>query len=144
MEREIFNTLGDKNLLGTPPFAHCTVPEKAFDEAAYAHVVERLECVAKEALYPFYQRFVQAVTGVRDGLPTCNSSDGANGFAIPDDGVTTCAAPDLGVHDDHAYLFEPCVLRNSVDVSLQHITEPWTTYDQLIFAPHTYTGQVSR
>ena len=99
---------------------------------------------AKEALYPFYQRFVQAVTGVRDGLPTCNSSDGANGFAIPDDGVATCAAPDLGVHDDHAYLFEPCVLRNSVDVSLQHITEPWTTYDQLIFAPHTYTGQVSR
>ena len=52
-----------------------------------------------------------------------------------------CAVPDLGVHDDHVYLFEPCVVRNSVDFSLQHITEPWTDYDNLVFAPHTYTGQ---
>jgi hypothetical protein len=32
---------------------------------------------ARDRLYPFYRRVVQAVTGVRDGLPTCNvTADG--------------------------------------------------------------------
>jgi hypothetical protein len=96
---------------------------------------------SKNTLYPFYKRFIQAVTGVRDGLPECDAEDP---FPVcnkpPKDCPKPCAVPDLGVHDDKIYLFEPCVTRNSMDYSMQHFTEPWTEYGNLIFAPHQYTG----
>ena len=62
---------------------------------------------------------------MRDGLPECAAADP---FPVCNKGAKRCpkpcAVPDLGVHDDHVYLFEPCVLRNEVDSSLQDITEP--------------------
>ena len=30
---------------------------------------------SKNTLYPFYKRFIQAVTGVRDGLPDCDPQE---------------------------------------------------------------------
>jgi hypothetical protein len=46
---------------------------------------------------------------------------------------------DLGIHDTrHPFFFEPWALRNLVDVSAQ-INAPFTTYPNLVYAPHTYT-----
>lgn len=88
--------------------------------------------MARDRLYPFYARVIQAVTGVRDGLPTCpveapTSQDG------------TCAYPDLGVHDTrHAIYFEPNAFRNIVDFAVQP-NRPFTTYPEIVYAPHVYT-----
>jgi hypothetical protein len=98
---------------------------------------------SKYTLYPFYKRFIQAVTGVRDGLPECDAEDPFPVCNKPPKECpksAACAVPDLGVHDDKIYLFEPCVTRNSMDFSMQHFTKPWTEYENLIFAPHQYTG----
>ena len=56
---------------------------------------------------------MQAVTGVRDGLPTCN----ATGVPPPPPGANaTCAYPDLGVRDRrHIFFTEPTALRNELD-----------------------------
>jgi endoglycosylceramidase len=61
-------------------------------------------------LYPFYGRVIDAITG-----------------------------PGLGIGDTrHAFFFEPTATRNLVDVSLQ-ASAPFTTYPNLVFAPHVYT-----
>jgi hypothetical protein len=44
-------------------------------------------------LYPFYTRTIQALTGVRDGQPTCPSN-------APVSLTNECAYPDLGLHTD--------------------------------------------
>lgn len=96
---------------------------------------------SSETLYPFYRRVLQSLTGVRDGLPTC---DPADPYPIcnkkPSKCPKPCAVPDLGLHDDKIYLFEPMALRNQLDFSPQQITEPWTSYPNIVYAPHTYTG----
>jgi endoglycosylceramidase len=68
------------------------------------------------ALFPFYQRVVDAITGTNDG-----------GYR------------DLGIHDTrHLMFFEPWAIRNLVDQSLQ-LNVPFTTYPNLVYAPHQYT-----
>lgn len=68
------------------------------------------------ALFPFYQRAVDAITGTNDG-----------GYR------------DLGIHDTrHLMFFEPWAIRNLVDVSPQ-VNAPFTTYPNLVYAPHQYT-----
>ena len=68
------------------------------------------------ALFPFYQRAVDAITGTNDG-----------GYR------------DLGIHDTrHLVFFEPWAVRNLVDASPQMNT-PFTTYPNLVYAPHQYT-----
>lgn len=96
---------------------------------------------SSDTLYPFYKRVVQSLTGVRDNLPNCDPSDPypvckKDSLSCP----KPCAAPDLGLHDDKIYFFEPIALRNQLDFSPQLITKPWTTYKNIAYSPHTYTG----
>lgn len=88
--------------------------------------------MARDLLYPFYARVIQAVTGVRDGLPTCPAE-------APTSHDGSCAYPDLGVRDTrHAFYFEPNAFRNLVDISVQP-NRPFTTYPEIVYAPHVYT-----
>ncbi len=85
--------------------------------------------VSDNYLFPFYAHTIQALTGVRDGLPDC--------AALP--AAATCAYPDLGIHDtNHLVFFEPIALRNLIDFSPQD-SKPFSTYPNLVFAPHTYS-----
>ncbi len=85
--------------------------------------------VSDNYLYPFYAHVIQALTGVRDGLPDCATLPAA----------ATCAYPDLGIHDtNHLVFFEPIAVRNLIDYSPQH-SKPFSSYPNLVFAPHTYT-----
>ena len=80
-------------------------------------------------LYPFYRRVIDAITGAGDGLP-CPASTPA---------VAACGYPDLGIHDTrHAFFVEPDAVRNFVDVSTQ-VSIPFTSYPNVVFAPHVYT-----
>jgi hypothetical protein len=88
-------------------------------------------------LYPFYRRAIQALTGERDGLPTCDdispvSPPGGKGRNA------TCAFPDLGVRYDGVLAFEPMALRNQLDVSPE-AAHPVSNYSNLAYAPHTYS-----
>jgi aryl-phospho-beta-D-glucosidase BglC (GH1 family) len=86
--------------------------------------------VSDNYLYPFYAHVVQALTGVRDGLASCPSSQPTG---------SNCAYPDLGIRDtNHLVFFEPIALRNLIDFSPQH-SKPFSTYPNLVFAPHTYS-----
>ena len=68
---------------------------------------------------PWTARFIQAITGVRDALPECSAADPFSACNKPSkECLAECSVPDLGVHDDHIYLFEPCVIRNLFDYSL--------------------------
>ena len=88
----------------------------------------------RSLLYPLYTRVVQAVTGVRDGLPPC--APGLSPYAQP----PTCAYPDLGLHDTrHLFFAEPSALRNELDFSAEEIPGPWTTYPRIVHTPHVYT-----
>lgn len=89
---------------------------------------------ARELLYPFYKRVVQAITGERDGLPDCPS----NG-ALPASSSPPCAYPDLNIHDTrHMFFFEPAAERNTFDTSLDGMGV-WTNYSNIVFAPHVYS-----
>lgn len=84
--------------------------------------------LASEQLYPLYAAAVQAITGVRDGLPTCNVS--AAGGLPP----APCAYPDLGVHSRHLVFAEPNSLRNEFDFSPNTMGR-WTTYPNVVHTP---------
>ena len=89
--------------------------------------------LASKYLYPLYARLAQAVTGVRDGLPTCVISPLGGLPPAP------CAYPDLGVRDTRHLLFaEPTALRNQLDFSPNSMG-PWTTYPHIVHTPHVYT-----
>ena len=100
---------------------------------------------ANETLYPFYRRLAQALTGVRDSLPPCPplhpwpvcKGPPASCRRTEDLG---CAVPDLGTRTEQILFFEPIGLRNEFDISPQRITSPWTSYSNIVYAPHTYTG----
>ena len=89
---------------------------------------------SKEKLYPFYARAIQAITGTRDGLPTC---DAARPMA---DG---CAFPPLASFD-RLVLFEPMGLRNQLDFSPQLGIGAFSSYPDLVYAPHTYTHSFTK
>ncbi len=69
-------------------------------------------------LYPFYRRAVEALTGVRDGMPTC---------ALPDDAMAGhCAYPALAHVDRQQIFYEPFAWRNLVDFSIQGQRRPFS------------------
>jgi hypothetical protein len=84
---------------------------------------------ATDCLYRLYSKTIQALTGTRDGLPTCspNATFAAN-----------CSYPDLGIHTKQIFFFEPSAVRNLLDFSPQ-ISSVFTNYSNLVFTPHTYT-----
>lgn len=104
---------------------------------------------SRNQLYPFYKRVVQAITGVRDSLPTCVSTEYAYPKVGKARGATgsgsdpTCAYPDLGIRDTKHLIFtEPHAIRNVVDYSM-HESLPWTEYPNIVHSPHVYTTMVS-
>jgi endoglycosylceramidase len=112
------------------PGAHATLP------------LTNVVTFSDDELYPFYRRAIEALTGVRDGLPTCPAGD-PSGFVsdgpppYPAPGAP-CAYPDLGVHTHQLLFFEPSGYRNLLDFSPQHVGR-FSAYPNLVFAPHVYT-----
>ncbi len=86
---------------------------------------------SSQELYPFYTRAVEALTGVRDGLPTCPTG-------TPTSLSNTCAYPKLASVNRQQIFFEPLAYRNLLDFSLQ-VSKPFTAYPNIVFAPHVYT-----
>ena len=85
---------------------------------------------AREFLFPLHRRIIHAVTGERDGLPTCPVNETAR---------TDCAYPDLGIRDTrHVFLLEPNALRNTLDFAPQ-VSAPVSNYSNILYSPHTYT-----
>jgi endoglycosylceramidase len=80
-------------------------------------------------LYPFYRRVVEALTGVRDNLPTCPSSAPTGAH---------CAYPQLAYVAEQEIVFEPFAFRNLLDFSPQ-VSIPFSSYPNLVYAPHVYT-----
>jgi hypothetical protein len=80
-------------------------------------------------LFPFYRRVIDAVTGVRDGLPC------PTGIYMP----SFCGYADLGVHDvGHMFFLEPGLLRQIMDFPT-HLGLPVSSYPNLVFDIHAYT-----
>jgi hypothetical protein len=80
-------------------------------------------------LFPFYRRVIDAVTGVRDGLPC------PTGTYMP----AVCGYADLGVHDlRHLFFLEPGLLRQMTDFPT-HLGLPLSSYPNLVFDIHAYT-----
>ena len=86
---------------------------------------------SSQELYPFYTRAIEALTGVRDGLPTCTAG-------APTSLSNTCAYPKLASVSRQQIFFEPLAYRNLLDFSIQ-VSKPFTTYPNIVFAPHVYT-----
>ena len=85
---------------------------------------------SEKYLYPLYKHVIQALTGVRDGLPDCPSSAPTG---------NDCAYPNLGINDQrHLFFFEPTSIRNLLDYTPQK-SVPFTTYPNIVYAPHVYT-----
>ena len=79
-------------------------------------------------LFPFYRRVIDAVTGIRDGIP-CPA-----GIPYP----PTCTAPDLGVHDrNHVFFLEPGLLRSVTDFPT-HLSLAVSAYPNVALSLHTY------
>ncbi len=80
-------------------------------------------------LMPFYRRAIDAITGVRDGLP-CPASAPA---------LAACGYPDLGIHDRrHLVFVEANHLRGQTDFDL-HLPLALSSYPNIVYAIHTYT-----
>lgn len=80
-------------------------------------------------LFPFYRRVIDAITGVRDGLPCWT------GFYLP----SFCGYRDLGVHDlHHLFFLEAGLLREVTDFPT-HLGLPVSSYPNLVLSLHAYT-----
>ncbi len=86
---------------------------------------------SSQDLYPFYTRAIEALTGVRDGRPTCPAT-------APTSLANSCAYPRLASVSRQQIFYEPIAYRNLVDFSLQ-VSAPFSSYGNLVFAPHVYT-----
>ncbi|MGO8870088.1 MAG: cellulase family glycosylhydrolase [Acidimicrobiales bacterium] len=93
--------------------------------------LENLYQASSQDLFPFYQRVVEALTGVRDGLPTCPA-------AAPSSMTNACAYPELADVARQQIFVEPIAYRNLLDFSPQ-VSRPFTHYRNLVWAPHIYT-----
>jgi hypothetical protein len=82
-------------------------------------------------LYPFYRRAIEALTGVRDDLPTCPRS-------APTSIDNRCAYPALAHATRQLMNFEPLAYRNLIDFAPQ-VTTAFSSYPNLVYAPHVYT-----
>ncbi|MGH7764782.1 MAG: glycoside hydrolase family 5 protein [Candidatus Dormibacteraceae bacterium] len=80
-------------------------------------------------LFPFYRRVIDAITGVRDGLPCWT------GFFMP----APCGYPDLGVHDLHHLVFLDTGLLREVSDFPTHLGLPVSSYPNLVLSMHAYT-----
>ena len=80
-------------------------------------------------LFPFYRRVIDAITGVRDGLPCWT------GFYMP----SFCGYRDLGVHDlHHLFFLEAGLLREVTDFPT-HLGLRVSSYPNLVLSLHAYT-----
>ncbi len=86
---------------------------------------------SSQLLYPFYTRAIEALTGVRDGKPTCPAS-------APTSLGDQCSYPQLASVQRQQIFFEPLAYRNLTDFSLQ-VSAPFTSYPNIVYAPHVYT-----
>jgi hypothetical protein len=86
---------------------------------------------SSQQLYPFYKRVIEALTGVRDGLPTCPADQ-------PTSLSGSCAYPQLAHVSRQSVFYEPLGLRNLFDFSPQ-VSAPFSSYPNLVYAPHIYT-----
>jgi endoglycosylceramidase len=93
--------------------------------------VENLYTATSRDLFPFYQRVIEALTGVRDGLATCPASE-------PTSLTNGCAYPQQAKVSRQQIFVEPMAYRNLVDFSPQ-VSKPFTRYPNLVWAPHIYT-----
>jgi endoglycosylceramidase len=93
--------------------------------------VENLYTATAQDLFPFYRRVIEALTGVRDGLPTCPAAE-------PTSLTNVCAYPQLAKVSRQQIFVEPMAYRNLVDFSPQ-VSKPITQYPNLVWAPHIYT-----
>lgn len=80
-------------------------------------------------LFPFYRRVIDAITGVRDGLPCWT------GFFIP----APCGYPDLGVRDLHHLMFLDTGLLREVTDFPTHLGLPVSSYPNVVLSMHAYT-----
>jgi hypothetical protein len=80
-------------------------------------------------LFPFYRRVIDAITGVRDGLPCWT------GFFMP----APCGYPDLGVHDLRHLIFLDTGLMREVTDFPTHLGLPLTSYPNVVLSIHAYT-----
>lgn len=80
-------------------------------------------------LFPFYRRAIDAITGVRDGLP-CWS-----GFFMP----APCGYRDLGVGDRRHLMFLDTGLAREITDFPTHLGLPLSSYPHLVLALHAYT-----
>ena len=82
-------------------------------------------------LFPFYRRVIDAITGVRDGLPCWT------GFYMP----SVCGYRDFGVHDlHHLFFLEAGLLREVTDFPT-HLGLPVSSYPNLVLSLHAYTHE---
>ncbi|MDQ6721028.1 MAG: cellulase family glycosylhydrolase [Candidatus Dormibacteraeota bacterium] len=82
-------------------------------------------------LFPFYRRVIDAISGVRNGLPCWT------GFFMP----SVCGYRDLGVHDlHHLFFLEAGLLREVTDFPT-HLGLPVSSYPNLVLSLHAYTHQ---
>ena len=77
---------------------------------------------SSQDLYPFYRRAIEALTGVRDGLPTCPATE-------PTSLTNACAYPQLASVSRQQIFFEPLAYRNLTDFSLQ-VSTPFSSYPE--------------
>ena len=80
-------------------------------------------------LFPFYRRVIDAITGVRDGLPCWT------GFFMP----APCGYPDLGVHDVRHLVFVDMGLLREVTDFPTHLGLPLSSYPNVVLSLHAYT-----
>lgn len=80
-------------------------------------------------LFPFYRRVIDAISGVRDGLP-CWS-----GFFMP----AVCGYRDLGVGDRRHLLFLDTGLPREITDFPTHLGLPVSSYQNLVLGLHAYT-----
>lgn len=80
-------------------------------------------------LFPFYRRVIDAITGVRDGLPCWT------GLYMP----APCGYPDLGVHDLRQLVFVDTGLIREVTDFPTHLALPLSSYPNVVLSIHTYT-----
>lgn len=80
-------------------------------------------------LFPFYRRVIDAITGVRDGIPCWT------GFLMP----APCGYPDLGVHDQRHLIFLDTGLVREVTDFPTHLGMPLSSYPNVVLSMHAYT-----
>lgn len=80
-------------------------------------------------LFPFYRRVIDAITGVRDGIPCWTGS------FMP----APCGYRDLGVHDlRHLIFLDTGDLREITDFPT-HLGMPLSSYPNIVLSMHAYT-----